>query len=368
MLLKTVFPVPLNDIKAALLRDGEWSGEQHHHRRDGAEVVVSTHKVLRREADGQLSIMENVTDISQLQQAEAALREREAELRSIVDTAAEGIVVAHGDGRIASVNRAALRMFGYDAAEELIGRDLGAVMPTSEAGQHRTYLAAHQSGSPPRVIGVPGRELMAVRRDGSAFPIDLSVSAFGTNNHRCLTGIIRDATARKQAEAALERLAVMAEQVYDPVLLVARDGRILEANAAAAAAYGHDHAALLGLSIDDLRPPETQEIMAAQMAKADQGGVLFETLHRRADGSLFPVEVSSIGAEVSGQRVLVSVIRDITERKQAEAALRQRGPAAAGAGRGWDRLYRSETSWNHGHGFRHLCHALRPAAGNDIYY
>ncbi|MFL5279948.1 MAG: PAS domain S-box protein, partial [Rhodopila sp.] len=62
--------------------------------------------------------------------------------------------------------------------------------------------------------------------------------------------------------------------------------------------------------------------MAPQMARADQGGVLFETLHQRADGSLFPVEVSSIGAEVSGQRVLVSVIRDITARKQAEAALR----------------------------------------------
>jgi PAS domain S-box-containing protein len=133
--------------------------------------------------------------------------------------------------------------------------------------------------------------------------------------------IVTDVTAQRQVEAALERLVLMAERVRDPVLLLGQDGRILEANAAATAAYGHDHAALLGLNMRDLRAPETREDMAVQMARAGQGGVLFETLHQRADGCCFPVEVSSIGAEVSGQRVLVSVIRDTTARKQAEAAL-----------------------------------------------
>ncbi|WP_250266021.1 PAS domain S-box protein [Rhodovastum atsumiense] len=203
-LLRTAFSVPLADIEAALLRDGEWTGELRQNTKEGTEVVVSSRKVLRREAgEHTLAIMENVTDITALHRVEATLRETQAELRSVLDTAAEGIVVAHADGRIVSVNRATLRMFGYDRPEDLVGRDLGVLMPAAEAARHGAHIAAHRAGAPPRVIGVPGRELMAVRRDGSEFPIDLSVSSFGTGDRRCLTGIIRDATARKQAEAAV---------------------------------------------------------------------------------------------------------------------------------------------------------------------
>jgi rsbT co-antagonist protein RsbR len=73
------------------------------------------------------------------------------------------------------------------------------------------------------------------------------------------------------------------------------------------------------LSIRDLRSPDTHEVVAAQMAKAIREGLLFETEHRRKDGSIFPVEVSSKSIEEG--KLLISVIRDITERKRAEAAL-----------------------------------------------
>ncbi|MFL5253348.1 MAG: PAS domain S-box protein [Rhodopila sp.] len=82
-LLKTVFPAPLDDIKAALLRDGSWRGEVRHCRQDGTEVIVFSHKVIRREADSSLTIMENVTDITDKRRAEAALHDNEARLRLV---------------------------------------------------------------------------------------------------------------------------------------------------------------------------------------------------------------------------------------------------------------------------------------------
>src|SRR5918995_1364498 len=94
-------------------------------------------------------------------------------------------------------------------------------------------------------------------------------------------------------------------------------------SSAAERAYGYTREELLEQTIHDLRPAEDVRAAQAQMADADLAGILFEARHRRRDGSLFPVEVSSRGMTVGGDRVLVSVIRDITERAQAEQSLRE---------------------------------------------
>jgi PAS domain S-box-containing protein len=128
--------------------------------------------------------------------------------------------------------------------------------------------------------------------------------------------------ALQRAQAHLHRFEVVAGHSRDIVLFMRReDGRILEANAAAAAAYGRSVDALCALHIQDLRGPGTESLTSLQMDQADRGGILFETQHRRGDGSTFPVEVSSQGATVDGVRTLVSIIRDITERKRTEAQL-----------------------------------------------
>lgn len=133
-------------------------------------------------------------------------------------------------------------------------------------------------------------------------------------------GVNYDITARKQAEMILARYKLLAQHSRDIILFLRReDGCIIEANTAAVTAYGYDHDMLLGLTINDLRAPESREMTISQMNEADSHGILFQTLHRRKDGSTFPVEVSSCGATVDGQRNLISIIRDITERKQAES-------------------------------------------------
>ncbi len=200
-LLGTIFPAPPAEIAATLERDGEWSGDLRHRTRDGREVVAAVYKVLRRDAAGRpAGVLECVIDVTAQRRAEAALAESEARLRSVVETAVDGILVAGADGQIVAANPSAVQMFGYAAAEELIGRNLSVLMPPHEAERHDAYLAAHHVTGRSRAIGVPGRELVARRRDGTEFPIDLSVASFEAGGNRFFTGIVRDATEWVQAE------------------------------------------------------------------------------------------------------------------------------------------------------------------------
>ncbi len=127
-----------------------------------------------------------------------------------------------------------------------------------------------------------------------------------------------------RAGEALRRYEVLAEHANEVILFVRpADGRILEANAAASAAYGYTREELRGLTVYDLRAPGSAGLAASQMAAADAGGIRFETIHRRKDGGTFPVEVCSDGATLDGARAIVSVVRDVTRRKVADEALRE---------------------------------------------
>ncbi|SIO47168.1 PAS domain S-box-containing protein [Singulisphaera sp. GP187] len=132
----------------------------------------------------------------------------------------------------------------------------------------------------------------------------------------------RDVADRRSAERLLDRYRLLSQHARDIVLFVRTDGRIVEANDAAIAAYGYDRDTLLRMSILELRDSETVAFVPDQMAQADVQGVTFETVHRRKDGSTFPVEVSSRGAEIAGERLLLSILRDISERRRAEEELR----------------------------------------------
>ena len=125
-------------------------------------------------------------------------------------------------------------------------------------------------------------------------------------------------------EEVLQRYQSLSHYARDIILFVSLDGCIIEANDAALEAYGYSREELLSMKIDVLRAPETSHLLAAQLAEAEARGILFETVHRRKDGTTFPVEVSARGTTVGNGRVLLSIIRDIGERKRAEEELRLR--------------------------------------------
>lgn len=130
-----------------------------------------------------------------------------------------------------------------------------------------------------------------------------------------------DITDRKLGEEGLRRYKILSEKVRDIILFFEKDGRIIDANEAAIKEYGYSREEILKLTIFDLREPECLTI--EQMEQADKEGIFFETKHRRKDGSWFPVEVSSKGTTINGRRVVLSIIRDISERKKSEYVLRQ---------------------------------------------
>jgi PAS domain S-box-containing protein len=165
-----------------------------------------------------------------------------------------------------------------------------------------------------------------------------------------LTIAALDVTDLKRAKETLSLYELLAGHSRDIILFMRRDdGHLLEVNAAACTAYGYSHEELLALTVHDLRAPGTRSLTADQMAEAHTKGILFETYHQRKDGSVFPVEVSSRGADIGGTRTLISVVRDITERRRAEELLERQANLLEQTHDAivvW-RLHCGITYWNH---------------------
>jgi PAS domain S-box-containing protein len=253
----------------------------------------------------------------------AAQAQRE-QLRVTLSSIGDAMIATDVDGRVMLMNPVAEALTGWSSAEAL-GQDITSIFRIVNEASHRPVespvVRALRDGV---VVGLANHTLL-IARDGSQRPIDDSGAPIRDSQGN-LIGVVlvfRDISARKQAEDVLARYQLLSEYARDIMLFISPDGRIVEANRAAVAAYGYDREALLGKSIYDLRDPASAPAVDAQMQQADTSGILFETTHRRADGTLFPVEVSSIGALVGDQRVLVSIIRDISARRQIEAAQAQ---------------------------------------------
>ena len=134
----------------------------------------------------------------------AALREREAHLRSILATVPDAMIVIDGAGIISSFSSAAERLFGYKA-EEVTGRNVSLLMPSPYAEQHDAYLERYLSTGQKRIIGA-SRVVMGLRKDGSTFPMELYIGETATRDGRAFTGFLRDLTERQETQARLHEL------------------------------------------------------------------------------------------------------------------------------------------------------------------
>ena len=128
----------------------------------------------------------------------AALRDSGARLRAILDTAVEGIITIDERGIIESCNAAAEKIFGYQA-DEVIGENVKILMPSPYRQAHDGYLENYAQTGHARIIGI-GREVIGQRKDGTTFPMDLSVSEVRLEDRRLFTGFVRDITERKRLE------------------------------------------------------------------------------------------------------------------------------------------------------------------------
>ena len=132
------------------------------------------------------------------------LREREAHLQSILDTVPDAVVVIDERGLMQSFSAAAERLFGW-SPPEVIGRNVNMLMPSPYRDAHDGYLGRYLKTGERRIIGI-GRVVVGLRRDGSTFPMELSVGEIKVASQRFFTGFVRDLTERQQTEARLQEL------------------------------------------------------------------------------------------------------------------------------------------------------------------
>jgi PAS domain S-box-containing protein len=197
-------PQRWRDIHARVLAGEVMScDEDSFPRPDGRTDWVRWRMQPWRDAQGEIGgALLFTEDITAQVEAHRAHLAAEARLRAIVDTAADAIVVINEAGIIQSANPATETMFGYSVAE-LLGHDVSLLMGEPNRSAHDGYLAAYRETGQSRIIGV-GREVEGLRKDGSTLPIDLAVAEWRIEGQRFFTGLLRDISARKIAEA--ERL------------------------------------------------------------------------------------------------------------------------------------------------------------------
>jgi len=188
-----------------------WEGETTNRKKDGCLYVEQQIITPVQSKEGKITHFISIKqDISDRKEAEAALRDSEVRIRTLVNTAVDGIITANEQGVIQSFNPAAEKIFGY-SQDEVMGRNLTTLMPSPYREEHPVYLSNYLKTGKRKVIG-KGREAVARRKDGTTFPMDLSVSEMHVGQQRVFTGIVRDVTQRKEFEKELLKAKEAAEK------------------------------------------------------------------------------------------------------------------------------------------------------------
>ncbi len=179
--------------------------ETRRRRKDGAIIDVSlTVSPVLDSAGRLLGASKVARDITHMKRAQVELEEREAHLRSVLDTIPDAIIVIDDTAIMRSFSAAAERLFGY-TAKEAIGRNVSTLMPSPYREQHDAYLARYFATGQKRVIG-RGRIVTGLRKDGSTFPMELAVGEMLIGARRSFTGFVRDLTERQETQRRLQDL------------------------------------------------------------------------------------------------------------------------------------------------------------------
>ncbi len=179
--------------------------ETRRRRKDGEIIDVSLTLSPLRDGFGRLVGASKVArDITAAKRSQTALAEREAHLQSVLDTVPDAMVAIDTQGIMQSFSVTAERLFGY-AADEAIGKNVKMLMPPPYCEQHDDYLGRYLATGERRIIGMR-RIVVGLRKDGSTFPMELSVGEMRSGERRFFTGFVRDLTERRQTEQRLQEL------------------------------------------------------------------------------------------------------------------------------------------------------------------
>ena len=231
---------------------------------------------------------------------------------AVLEAAPDAIVGTDSDGRILLMNAQAERLFGY-GRDELIGQPVDTLVPNAVRGMHGGHRIAYLAEPTTRAMGA-GLEMAGLRRDGSEFPVEISLSAVHTDEGLMVVAAVRDVGDRKNAEA---KFRWMIEVAPDAILGVDASGSIEMVNARCELLFGYNRDELMGRPVETLIPDGLRPVDAGQVG----AGMDLAAVHK--DGTEIPVEVSLSALETPGGRLTMAAVRDITDRRRFEKLLRE---------------------------------------------
>ncbi len=278
---------------------------EHHYFLNNVVGIIENGKLIR--------IWGTQRDVTAQRAAAQALSESEERFKRLASATEEAIII-HADGRVIDANLRASEMSGYPMSE-LVGLDIRKITAPQSWEKVQAAIASGFEGT---------NEYIGLRKDGSEFPCELTSRQIKLSGREVRVVAIRDITERKRAERALqeseERYRRLSRATAEAIL-IHEQGRILDANQRAADMFRYPPEALLKLNAFELASPESRATVINNVRNGVE--TPYEAEGMRMDGSRFPGEITARNLELGGKQVRVVAIRDITERKRAEEALRR---------------------------------------------
>jgi len=298
--------------------------ETRHKCKDGRMIDVEISVNFLERDRGRLFVF--IHDITERKQAEEALRESEERFRSIVETTNDAIISADSSGTIIFWNKSAENIYGY-SSEEAVGKPLSIIVPETLQSPHEEMFHRVAATGKSDFTGQT-MESRSKRKDGSEFPVEISISFWEVGDNTFFTTLMRDITERKQAEEALreseERFRSVVETAREGIFNIDSKGNIIFCNKAAEEMFGYSFDEIMGKPVTILMPPrltENYESRMDEVVSMEQAEILrrkAELVGLRKDGTEFPVEHSLSCWETKEGIFYTAILHDIIERKKAE--------------------------------------------------
>jgi len=229
----------------------------------------------------------------------------------------EGILIVNDQHSITASNHAANVMFGYGEGE-LIGEPLDILIPKSSRADHGKLVSGFMHHGKARQMG-KGLDLLGRCKNGDEFPLEISLNPFKLNSKRYVLALIMDITEKKKAKETIDYWFKIFDEslneiyVFDPETLV-----FINVNLGAQKNLGYSMQELAQMSVLDIKPSLSEAVMrrlVSPLLSKRKQKVVFETEHKRKDGSTYPVEVHLQISFIGKRKVFVAIVLDITERK-----------------------------------------------------